>query len=38
MPTSQHWQFDQHLANDLDVGHAAIEDLMKEDFGFIYTE
>ena len=29
MPTSQHWQFDQHLASDLDVGHAAIEDLMN---------
>ena len=29
MPTSQHWQFDQHLPNDLDVGHAAIEDLMS---------
>jgi serine/threonine-protein kinase RsbW len=29
MPTSQHWQFDQRVANDLDVGHAAIEDLMN---------
>ncbi len=29
MPTSQHWQFDQLVASNLDVGHAAIEELMN---------
>ena len=29
MSTSEHWLFDKHLENDLDIGHAAIDELMN---------